>query len=324
MSGPPAPPRRRRRLNYPVHLALFAAACFTTTWAGTQLVHPELDFFRLDRMLPFLGDGLPYSLSIMGILLAHEMGHYLMARWYGVDASLPYFLPVPLPMSGTMGAVIVMRGKISSRNALVDWAAAGPLAGLVVAVPVLFYGVHLAPLGAVGPGLLEGNSLLYLGVKYLVKGQILPGNGLDIQLNHSPVAWAGWLGLLVTMINLMPIGQLDGGHIAFAYAGDRYGRISRWLHRALIPLGVGVGLYVALDLGRGLGFGGLALGIGLQAGFPWLLWGGLLQLFRRLSGGRYHPPVGEEELGAGRRRLCVVMLVIFALICVPIPMRQVL
>lgn len=321
MSEPTRAPRRPR---YLVHLGLFLAACFTTTWAGTHLMHPEEGFFGLGHLIPLFRDGLPYSMSIMGILVAHEMGHYLTARQYGVDASLPYFLPVPLPMSGTMGAVIVMRGKITSRDALVDWASAGPLAGLLIAVPLLVVGVHLAPLAPVGPGLLEGNSLLYLGVKYLVKGQILPGGGLDIQLNLSPVAWAGWLGLLVTMINLMPIGQLDGGHIAFAYFGDRYERASRWLHRGLLVLGVLVALYVALDVQPRLGLWGPTLGIGLSAGFPWLLWGGLLQLFRRLSGGRYHPPVGQEPLGPGRRRLCLLMMVVFALIFIPIPMRQVI
>lgn len=314
---------QRWRSNYLLHAGLFLATCFTTMWAGAWMVHPQLSFIRLDQMLPVLLDGLPYSLSIMGILLAHEMGHYLMARWHGVDASLPFFLPVPLPMAGTMGAVIVMRGRITSRSALVDWSAAGPLAGLVVAVPVLLYGVYLAPVAAAGPGLLEGNSLLYLTVKYLMKGQILPGNGMDIQLNHSPVAWAGWLGLLVTMINLMPIGQLDGGHVAFAYFGDRYERFSRWLHRLLPLLGLLVMLHVGLDLSPGVTVGE-RLALALQAGFPWLLWGGLLQLFRRFSGGRYHPPVGTEPLTAGRRRLCVLMLVVFVLIFVPIPMRTVL
>jgi len=308
---------------YAIHLGLFLATCCTTTWAGAWMVHPDVSFFRPDQLLPYLGDGVPYCLSIMGILLAHEMGHYLVARAHGVDASLPYFLPVPLPMSGTMGAVIVMRSQIPSRDALVDWAAAGPLAGLVVAIPVLIYGVHVAPVAPAGPGLLEGNSLIYLGVKYLMKGQILPGNGVDIQLNHSPVAWGGWLGLLVTMINLMPIGQLDGGHVAFAFFGDRYERVSRGLHRLLVPLGLVVGVYVAQDLILRASLG-VALGLGLQAGFPWLLWGGMLQLFRRFSGGRYHPPVGDQPLSPRRRRLCVLMLVVFVLIFVPVPMRQVM
>jgi len=188
---------------------------------------------------------------------------------------------------------------------------------------VLIYGVHVAPVAPAGPGLLEGNSLIYLGVKYLMKGQILPGNGVDIQLNHSPVAWGGWLGLLVTMINLMPIGQLDGGHVAFAFFGDRYERVSRGLHRLLVPLGLVVGVYVAQDLILRASLG-VALGLGLQAGFPWLLWGGMLQLFRRFSGGRYHPPVGDQPLSPRRRRLCVLMLVVFVLIFVPVPMRQVM
>jgi membrane-associated protease RseP (regulator of RpoE activity) len=310
-----------------VPIGLLLATCFTTTWAGVLHIHHDISPVRLDLLLPYFADGLPYSLSIMGILLAHESGHYLLARWHGVHASLPYFLPVPLPMVGTMGAVIVMRGGIPSRNALVDWAAAGPLAGLVVALPVLAYGIHLSPVGPLGPlgegqvGMLEGNSLLYLAVKLLVKGAFLPGGGLDVQLH--PVAWAGWLGFLVTMINLMPIGQLDGGHIAFAYFGDRYHQMSRWLHRLLPLLGVGVSTYVVFELLQRAELD-LALGLGWSAGFPWLIWFGLLSLFKRLSKGQYHPPVGEDPLTRRRRRVCVLMIVVFVLIFVPIPMRAVL
>jgi membrane-associated protease RseP (regulator of RpoE activity) len=324
---------RPRRTNWPLHIGLFLLTCATTTWAGVLHVRAgwiqdnDIGIFRLDLLMPHFADGLPYSASIMGILLAHEMGHYLLARWHGVNASLPYFLPVPLPMVGTMGAVIVMKGAIPSRNALVDWAAAGPLLGMVVALPVLAYGIHLSPVGPLGGlgedqvGMLEGNSLLYLAVKLAVKGAILPGGGVDVQLHL--VAWAGWLGFLVTMINLMPIGQLDGGHIAFAYFGDRYDRVSAWLHRLLPVLGLGVSAYVVLDLMSKTSVD-RALGFGWSAGFPWLIWWGLLQLFRRISKGRYHPPVGEDPLTRGRRRLCVLMIVVFALIFVPIPMRAVL
>jgi membrane-associated protease RseP (regulator of RpoE activity) len=320
------PREQPRRTNWPLHIGLFLLTCATTTWAGVLQVQHEISPFRLDLLLPHFADGLSYSVSIMAILLAHEMGHYLLARWHGVAASLPYFLPVPLPMVGTMGAVIVMKGRITSRNALVDWAAAGPLAGMVVALPVLAYGIHLSPLGpfpmAEGQvGMLEGNSVLYLLVKLAVKGAILPSGGVDVQLHL--VAWAGWLGFLVTMINLLPIGQLDGGHIAFAYFGDRYDTVSRWLHRGLPVLGVGVSAYVVLDLLRKVG-PDQAVGLGWGAGFPWLIWWGLLQVFRRMSRGRYHPPVGEEPLTRGRRRLCLLMIVVFGLIFIPIPLRATL
>ena len=325
--------RQAEASNLWLHAVLFGATCLTTTWAGLLyarggwIQEQGISIFRLDLLLPHFAAGLPYSVAIMGILLAHEMGHYVLARRHGVHASLPYFLPVPLPMVGTMGAVIVMRGGIPSRNALVDWAAAGPLAGMVVALPVLAYGIHLSPVGPLGGleegqmSMLEGNSLLYLAVKLCVKGAILPGGGLDVQL--SPVAWAGWLGFLVTMINLMPIGQLDGGHIAFAYFGDRYDRVSRWLHRVLPLLAAVVSAHVVLDLGRKVQLG-LAMTHGWSAGFPWLIWWGLLQVFRRMSRGRYHPPVGSDPLTPGRTRLCRVMLAVFALIFVPIPMRVVL
>ncbi len=272
----------------------------------------------LRQLAAHFRDGLPYAASIMGILLAHEMGHFVFARWHGVRASLPYFIPVPLPPVGTLGAVIKMEGRLSDRNALADIGASGPLAGLAVTVPVLAYGLHLSPVKPIGPGILEGNSILYLLMKLALKGKILPGGGLDVNL--GPVAWAGWVGLLVTMINLMPIGQLDGGHVATAYFGDTYNRVSRFLHRALPAMAVVAGGYATWELwGKGPG---KALLLGAQAGFPWLLWSLILLFIRRVSGGVYHPPVGAAPLSGGRRALCLLMLVVFVLILVPIPIRM--
>jgi membrane-associated protease RseP (regulator of RpoE activity) len=186
-------------------------------------------------------------------------------------------------------------------------------------LPVLAYGLHISPVKPIGPGIQEGNSVLYLLLKLLVKGQILPGGGVDVVL--SPVAWAGWVGLLVTMINLMPIGQLDGGHIASAYFGDRYNRAAAILHRALPLMAVVAGGYATWELwGRVPVIAALLLG--LQAGFPWILWSLVLLIIRRLSGGIYHPPVGEAQLGAGRRLLCLVMALVFVLILAPIPIRS--
>ena len=313
-------PSRPRRLG--LHLGLFAATCVTTTWVGVLNAHPEINgMLSFGEILPRILDGIPYAASLMGILLAHEMGHYVFARAHHVPASLPFFIPVPLPPVGTMGAVIKMEGRIESRNALVDIGASGPLAGLIVAIPVLAYGIHLSPVKPIGPGLLEGSSLLYFAIKLAVKGAILPGGGKDVVLH--PIAWAGWVGLLVTMINLMPIGQLDGGHVAFAYFGDRYGLVSRLLHRGLPLLAVLASVYTVLELHRKAPFK-LALKLGWMAGLSWVVWWLMLRLIRRASGGQQHPPVGEEPLARGRRLLCLGMILVFFLILVPIPIRATL
>jgi membrane-associated protease RseP (regulator of RpoE activity) len=317
----PAPAKPRRR-GLRIQLALFLATCLTTTWVGVLNAHPEITrWLAFGEILPRLLDGIPYAASLMGILVAHEMGHYVFARWHRVPASLPYFIPIPLPPVGTMGAVIKMEGRIGSRNALADIGASGPLAGLVVAIPVLAYGIHLSPVRPIGPGLLEGSSLLYFAIKLLVKGAILPGGGKDVVLH--PIAWAGWVGLLVTMINLMPIGQLDGGHVAFAYFGDRYRRLSGALHRGLPLLALAASSYAVLELHQKASLG-IAFRLGWMAGLSWLVWWGMLQLIRRASGGQQHPPVGEEPLSRGRRLLCLLMIVVFFLILIPIPIRATL
>jgi len=313
-----APPRRT---NYPLHLGLFLLTGFTTTWVGVVNVHGDIPFLDLGRILPLLLDGLPYSASIMGILLTHEMGHFVLARRHGVRATLPYFIPIPLPPVGTMGAVIRMEGRVESRDALADIGASGPLAGLVVALPVLLLGLHLSEVRPVAAGFLEGGSVLYHAAKLLVKGQLLPGGGLDVFLH--PVAWAGWVGLLVTMLNLMPIGQLDGGHIAYAYFGPGHNRTSGWLHRGLLLLALGGSLYTVWELSLKVELG-KAVAMGWSAGLSWFIWFILLRVMKRASGGEYHPPVGEAPLTGGRRALCVGMLVLFFLLLVPIPLRPVL
>src|SRR2546429_2395551 len=156
------------------------------------------------------------------------MGHYVTARVHGVPASLPYFIPLPFIGFGTLGAVIGMKPS-RNRNAIVDIGAAGPLCGLVVAIPIVIYGLMQSKVGPVPRGAqFEGNSILYMVLKRIITGHWLPGDGLDVQL--GPVAEAGWAGLFVTMLNLIPIGQLDGGHVATGYfGGERYERVSRFL-----------------------------------------------------------------------------------------------
>lgn len=305
-------PRTRAAL----HLGLFLLTCATTYFSGAG----------------FGGDhdpasGIAFAGTLMTILVCHEMGHYVVARRHGIDASLPFFIPLPPMISlGTMGAVIRMKDTISDRNQLIDVGAAGPLAGLAVAVPLLVWGLSLSPVevSAAGEGaLVEGNSLLYVGLKYLVHGQYLPGaDGADVQLH--PIAFAAWVGLLITMINLIPIGQLDGGHIACGYLGERHERLSSTLHWLLLAVGGGVMLGLtaeALAAGRPIAS---AASRALWAGMPWLVWAGLLGFLRRAGDGRYHPPVGAAPLSPGRRRLVWLIAIVFVLIFTPIPLREAL
>jgi membrane-associated protease RseP (regulator of RpoE activity) len=281
-----AAPRQRVWL----HLLLFAATVVTTVLAGAQQAArtPE-DLLTWDGVLA----GFAYAGPLLLILVTHEMGHYLAARRHRVAVSLPYFIPAPpVPfIIGTFGAFIRIRGPIRDRNALLDIGAAGPIAGLAVALPVLGIGLWLSevrpiPEGVVG--LEEGDSLLYLMAKWAVVGDIPPGH--DVILH--PAAFAGWLGLFVTCLNLIPVGQMDGGHIAYALLGDRVRTLSQILPFALAVLGV-------------LGWMG------------WLVWAVLLLLL-----GVGHPPL--EEFGPlDRRRLWVGALsaVILLASFVPVPLK---
>lgn len=301
-----------------VHGGLFFATVLTTAWVGSMMTIPK-EGDAPTTILEILWQGLPFSLSLLSILLTHEMGHYVFARLHRVEVSLPYFIPFPFGPFGTLGAVIRMRGKIESRDALVDIGASGPIAGLIVAIPVLAYGISQSEIIELqSGGYLEGNSMLYLAIKWMVTGRILPSDGVDVNLH--PIAWAGWGGLLVTMINLLPIGQLDGGHIAFAFFGQVYERASLWVHRGLLALALGVSSYVVWDLARVKSLS-LAFAEGASAGMPWLVFAGLLLLMKRMSGGNYHPPVGDRPLSPRRRILCYAMLIVFAMIFTPIPLR---
>jgi membrane-associated protease RseP (regulator of RpoE activity) len=292
------------RPNYWLHAGLFAATCATTWLAG----------------------GVAFAATLMSILLVHEMGHYVAARLHRVDASLPYFIPLPPYVSlGTLGAVIRMRKPIEDRNALIDVGAAGPLAGLVVAIPLLIIGVWLSPVGQpTDPNTMqEGNSIAYLLLKLAVTGRMLPADdGTDIDLH--PMAFAAWVGLLVTMINLIPIGQLDGGHVARAYLGNKHERFSRVLHVGLLIMGIGGGLALganALRLGHDVS---TAASQALAGGLPWLVWAAMIALMRRSTGGAYHPPVGDQQLTRGRRWLALATALVFLLIFTPVPLRPVL
>jgi membrane-associated protease RseP (regulator of RpoE activity) len=273
-----------------------------------------------------ISDGLSYSVPLMLILLCHEMGHYFAAKAHGVAASLPYFIPLPPLLGlGTMGAVIGMRQVTENRRKLIDIGAAGPLAGLLVAIPVILYGLSLSPVGELHPGgMQEGNSLLYALLKFVSKGALLPDGTRDVLLH--PTAYAGWTGLLITMINLLPIGQLDGGHIATAYFGNGYARFSRRLHQALPIVAVVVFGWVWFVVRReAQGNQHATLGtlatISMWGATPWVVWWLMVTLVKRSSGSLDHPPVDARPLTGSRRGLFWVMVLVFGLLLMPVPMR---
>lgn len=207
-----------------VNWLLFALTVVTTTWAG-----PAHQGINLLRDPGRFGAGLPYSIALLAILGVHELGHYFTARHHRIRVTPPYFIPVPIAL-GTFGAFIQMRSPTENRDALFDVAVAGPLAGLVVAIPALLIGLHTStviPGDAVGGplstnGTSAGSSILFA---LLAKVSLGPALEYGHVLRLSPLAFAGWLGLMVTALNLLPIGQLDGGHIAYAMFGHRVGTV---------------------------------------------------------------------------------------------------
>jgi membrane-associated protease RseP (regulator of RpoE activity) len=226
--------------------------------------------------------------ALLAILLAHEFGHYIAARLHKVDASLPFFIPLPiLSPFGTMGAVIRMRSVIPTRRALFDIGAAGPLAGLALAIPLYAWGAahsQVVSLDTAGAGLQLGDSLLLRLLDHLFAP--LTPTGTDLML--SPVAFAAWGGMFVTMINLLPVGQLDGGHVAFALFGPRQNRIAQWMHRSmLVFFFVSVVSFCARDVRAGLGLG--HLGRHVNSSLFWLVWYEVLAVLGSLSQPRRAP-----------------------------------
>ena len=255
------------------------------------------------------------AVSLLGILLVHEAGHYVASRLHRVPASLPFFIPLPFLGFGTLGALITMNDRIRSRRALLDIGAAGPIAGMVVAVPVLYFGLrmsHVTPLGNEGY-MQEGQSILYVLMKRLVFGPIPDGS--DVALH--PMAFAGWGGLFLTMLNLLPWGQLDGGHIAFALFGNDQHRFARWVRKGLLlafAYNVATMLIPALLHQSRQTW----LEASLSSLF-WLLWYGITGLMKRLTG-EDHPPFEAEPLGLPRQLVAVACLVLFVLLFLPTPM----
>ena len=282
----PVPGLVRVRRSPLLHLLLLAGTFVTTTIAGCLWVGVAPTLATLPR-------GLPFSATLLAILLAHESGHYLMCRLYGVDASLPYFVPAPPQIFwfGTFGAFIRIRARFPDRRALFDIGAGGPWAGFVVALVALVVGLRLSTVGAVPPtgsGIEFGDSIL---TKILAR-VVLHADSDTIYLH--PIALAGWFGLFVTALNLLPVGQLDGGHVLYAVTGRR-----SWL----LPIAV---LATLVWLGTHYWPG-------------WIIWAMIGVLMFR-SG---HPPTLDDDapLGAGRGWASLASAVLLVLTFVPDPLR---
>jgi membrane-associated protease RseP (regulator of RpoE activity) len=293
---------------------MLIALTFVSTFyvgAGMVLREPPVSFAELST-------GWVFSVPLMAILLAHEFGHFFAGMYHRVDVSPPYFIPVPFFLLGTLGAVIQIRERIRSRNALLDIGAAGPLCGMAVALPVVAYGIATSPVEALPETsyVLEGRSALYLGLLYLLKGPI--PHGYDVML--TPTALAGWAGLLITMINLLPFGQLDGGHVAYALLGRRQNDVSRYVLR-LLPLlaatvcaAYGISSYVD-------GIRGDRLIYDASAGMHWLVWALVLWMLTRATGPG-HPPTEDTALSPRRRTVGWLTLSLFALLFMPAWIRM--
>lgn len=294
------------RSNWLINLVLFIATVASTLYVGAV---NEPGFTGTELWL-----GWPFSLSMLLILGAHELGHYFAARYHKVPVTLPYFIPLPYPpLIGTMGAFIRLKAPIKNRRALLDIGAAGPLAGMVFAVPILIIGLLTSPIGPQPPGgyYLEGNSILYLLAKFTVFGECLPSQALvcdllgqvglsgdavrgavDVSLNQ--VAWAGWVGLFVTGLNLIPVGQLDGGHISYVLFGERARRFFWPAIGTLLLLGL------------------------LTGTSTWWLWIILLFFFGRLHA---QPLDDVTSLDPRRRAIAIFTLLLFFLVFVPVPLQ---
>jgi membrane-associated protease RseP (regulator of RpoE activity) len=268
-----------------INLVLFFLTILTTLFAGAMMegVNPLARPMELVK-------GIPFSFTLMLILGTHEFGHYYFARKHRVEATLPYFIPAPT-FIGTFGAFIKIKSPIYHKDALLQIGAAGPIAGFLVAVPALIIGLsysEVVDLTSSSVGIILGDSLLMK----LLTSVIYPGLGENQDILLHPMAFAGWIGLLVTMLNLLPIGQLDGGHVAYAMLGRKHDLVAKVAFLALIPLSL--------------------------FSINWLVWGVLILVLMRTT---RHPPVYnvDEPLSRNNRIIGYVCLAIFVLCFIPAP-----
>jgi membrane-associated protease RseP (regulator of RpoE activity) len=278
--------RPRRRLKLP--LILFLLTCLSTFFTGGAWSEPVGAY---DYRYHFnWQDGLAYMLGVMAILLAHEMGHFLQAVRHRVPASLPYFIPMPLSPIGTMGAVIGMQGSRADRRQLFDIGISGPLAGLVVAVPLAWYGVKTAV-----PGEPTGLDAMDPWLFRLLIERFRPDVPLDTVFAWNPYYMAAWFGMLITGVNMLPLSELDGGHVAYALFGKRAHTLARAVVLAVVAF------------------------IFFQEQYGWMLMLALVFLI-----GIDHPPTSNDraELGWARRVIGVASLAIPVLCLAPVPFRE--
>jgi membrane-associated protease RseP (regulator of RpoE activity) len=290
-------PRRKFQDRLWRHSLLLALTVLTTTLAGaghyssflSDLGTRDVDLTAAEYVM----NGFWYSATILAILGFHEFGHYFACRYYDVDASLPFFIPAPLPLTGTLGAFIRIREPIPTKRMLFDIGIAGPIAGFVVAVPALFFGLALSNVVELEPS----PNLLSLGEPLLFQGvaQLLFGTQPDhLSINLHPVAFAAWFGLLATALNLFPIGQLDGGHISYAV----FGRKSSWVTLGMVVVAIVLTYFSS----------------------SWIVWTTLMIVMLVIFG-RHHPRTYDEDEPLDRTRmiLAVVALVMFIVCFTPAP-----
>jgi len=294
-------PARVPRQRVWVHALLFGLTVLSTTGWGAMHYLAFLSRFgsfepAFDRSA--VVGGLWYSATVLLILGSHEMGHYLACRFYRIRATLPYFLPAPIVFSGTFGAVIRIRDHFPDRRALFDVGIAGPLAGFVVLVPALFLGLTLSTvdkLPADFSGLSLGEPLLFRCASWLIWGAVRDG----YSVNLHPMALAAWLGLIITALNLVPIGQLDGGHISYATLGQRgSSRVTLLAYAVMIGLAV---YYRSLS---------------------YVVFLALVTAVLYMTGVNHPSTLDDDiELGRGRRLLAATAFVILVLSFTPVPME---
>ncbi len=293
-----------------IQLVLFVATCFTTTLAGVEWTSGGVQPGGESSWL----NGLPYSLSIMFVLSCHEFGHYFAARYHGVSATLPYYIPIPsLPgflNFGTMGAVIRTRSPIADNKVMFDIGVYGPIAGFIASLAILIYGyTHLPPIDYLlaihpdyfsptyGQGFLSlefGDTLLFAFLRTALtdSNQFIPPMS---EVYHYPYLCVGWFGLFITAMNMIPVGQLDGGHIIYSMFGPVvHRRIARLSMCLLICLGI-------LGVGQIFGFSVTVSGSAFRVGWlGWAFWALILWVVIKVQ----HPPV-EEFKPLGGRRMCL-------------------
>jgi membrane-associated protease RseP (regulator of RpoE activity) len=322
--------------NYPLHLLLFIVTLFCTTWAGMIWINREPDISSITGFVKSLKEGIPYSFSLIAFLTVHEFGHFFATLHHRIKATLPYYIPLPplpfLMSIGTMGAVIRIKEPITSRRALFDTGASGPLAGFAVAFGLLLFGfLHLPPAGyifsihpeylaeggipAPPPGTLYlGKNLLYILLENVIAPKALPPM---TEMYHYPFLFTGWLACFVTALNLLPVGQLDGGHVVYAMFGRKgHEKIARMFLLFITLLGMPSFIDVLLTLI----IPGNAIRVPeplLQWSWPgWILWAFILSRFI----GTKHPQAGSDlPLSDGRRIAGWICIAIFILTFTPVP-----